>query len=89
MTNQTWQTIYDAVSHYCGHTGPVVAPHGCADCERIADNVHYYLFDRPTRLSVIDDERRLVYERYNARLGFDYQDGGRTIKVFVLPRDSS
>lgn len=35
-----------------------------------------------TRLEVIDEEGR-VYSRWDARIYLDYQDGGKTLKIFV------
>lgn len=36
-----------------------------------------------TRLEVIDDEDGRVYSRWDARISLDYQDDGKTLKVFV------
>ena len=35
-----------------------------------------------TRLEVIDEDGR-VYSRWDARIYLDYQDGGKTLKIFV------
>lgn len=41
--------------------------------------------DSPTRFEVIDEHGR-VYVRDEIQLRLSYQDGGRTLKVFVEPR---
>ncbi len=38
--------------------------------------------DRLTRLEVIDESGR-VYSRRNVSMTLSYQDGGRTLKVFI------
>jgi hypothetical protein len=41
--------------------------------------------ERVTRLTVVDDTGR-VYEKWDVAVTLSYQDGGRTLKVFVSER---
>lgn len=41
--------------------------------------------DAVTRFEVIDPTGRLVV-RYDVQVAFEFQDGGRTMKVFLLDR---
>lgn len=38
-----------------------------------------------TRLEIIDEKGR-AYTRWNCKIELSYQDGGRTLKIFVGPR---
>jgi hypothetical protein len=39
-----------------------------------------------SRLTIVDESGR-VYERWDVDLEFSSQDGGRTLKVFVKPKE--
>lgn len=42
----------------------------------------------PTRFEVIDETGR-VYVRHHVTVTLDYQDEGRTLKVFIIPKKAA